>query len=370
MSLGPQTLCLQRIAMRPYLALPPSHCQVTYIWINSSGTEPMSKTRIMQNEPESLEEVPVWRGVHSRELSLVPVAIFRDPFIRGPHKMVLCDARNRDGTPATGSRREECLRVMEAVKDQKPWFGFEQEFVLKTLEGLPFGWSSATAPPAGASAQVGLERVFGRDISLSHYNACVYAGIKMAGAAGEAMPAQWEFQVGPSEGIALGDHAWMARYILLRVCEDFGLVPIFSAKPVEGSRWANGGHMNFSTESMREEGGLRCIHEAIERLSQRHTQHMALYGGPENQQRLNTIGINSDFNTFSWATANRKSSVRVPGHVSQRGQGYLEDRRPAADCDPYLVCKALVQTCCPVPGLYGPGPDLLQPRSQDLISSV
>ncbi|XP_072321666.1 glutamine synthetase-like [Eucyclogobius newberryi] len=195
------------------------------------------------------------------------------------------------------------------------------------------------------SAQVGLDRVYGRDVSNSHCNACLYAGIKLAGTTGEGAPGKWEFQVGPCEGLELGDHAWMARYILHRVCEDFGVIASFHPKPLKDRRWYNGGHMNFSTESMRAEGGIKHIHAAIERLAQRHAEHMEVYGTDENRKRLHGGGTNSDFNTFSWATAKRKCSVRIPGLVSQAGRGYLEDRRPAADCDPYLVCKALVQTC-------------------------
>ena len=66
------------------------------------------------------------------------------------------------------------------------------------------------------------------------------------------MPSQWEFQVGPTEGIDMGDDLWVARflskpnkiisdkpskdsifafrYILQRVGEDFGVVVTFDPK--------------------------------------------------------------------------------------------------------------------------------------------
>ena len=58
-----------------------------------------------------------------------------------------------------------------------------------------------------------------REIVEEHYRACIYAGIKIAGTNAEVMPGQWEFQVGPCEGISMGDHLWVARYILHRICE-------------------------------------------------------------------------------------------------------------------------------------------------------
>lgn len=48
------------------------------------------------------------------------------------------------------------------------------------------------------------------------------------------MPAQWEYQVGPSEGIDMGDELWMSRYILHRVAEDFGVVVSLDPKPIPG----------------------------------------------------------------------------------------------------------------------------------------
>ncbi|KAJ0001801.1 hypothetical protein NQD34_001596 [Periophthalmus magnuspinnatus] len=360
MSLRPDTLCLHKLARMRYLSLPTApHCQVTYVWINQDGTNPKAKTRILDSEPQSLHDVPQWYSTYYLdcvyEMTLIPVQMFRDPFLLDPHKLVLCDTRQLNGAPAlvcclgaAGNRRPECAEAMEAVKDQKPWFGFEQEYLLKALDGLPFGWASTfqdNNSMTSASAHVGLNKVLGRDVSISHCNACLYAGVKITGITGEVIPAQWEFQVGPCEGLALGDHAWMARYILHRVCEDFGVVPSFHPKPVEHPRWASGGHMNFSTENMRAEGGITHIHAAIKRLAERHTEHIEVYGNENNRRRLSGVGVHSHFSEFTFRTADRKCSVRIPGHVNHAGQGYLEDRRPPADCDPYLVCKALVQTC-------------------------
>ena len=44
--------------------------------------------------------------------------------------------------------------------------------------------------------------------------------------------------------------------------------------------------------------------------------------------------------------ANRGSSIRIPRQCYEDGKGYLEDRRPASNCDPYDVTRCIVETVC------------------------
>ena len=45
---------------------------------------------------------------------------------------------------------------------------------------------------------------------------------------------------------------------------------------------------------------------------------------------------------------NRGASIRIPRPVASKGYGYIEDRRPGANANPYDVAAVLVETICGV----------------------
>ena len=146
------------------------------------------------------------------------------------------------------------------AKESRPWFGLEQEYSLLDRDGWPFAWPKPHGYPAPQGpyyCAVGADRSYGRDIVEAHYKCCLYAGVKISGINGEVMPSQWEFQVGPCEGIEAGDHLWMGRYLLHRVAEEFGIVVTFDPKPIPGNWNGAGCHANYSTLEMRQEGGIK-----------------------------------------------------------------------------------------------------------------
>jgi len=340
------------------LEQPDDVVQAMYVWIDGSGEELRSKTKTLSFEPMKPEDCPIWNfdgsstgqatGDNS-DVYLHPVAIFPDPFRQGRNKIVLCETYDFEENPGTTNKRKTCNEVMETAKDAQPWFGIEQEYTLMDYDHNPFGWPKNGYPgPQGPyHCGVGADNVYGRAIAEAHYRACMYAGITISGTNAETMPAQWEFQVGPCEGITMGDHLWMARYLLHRVAEDFGAVVSFDPKPITGDWNGAGAHCNYSTKAMREDGGIEAIHAAIEKLRLTHDKHIAVYdpkGGSDNARRLTGHHETSPMDVFSSGLANRHTSVRIPRQVGKDGHGYLEDRRPSSNCDPYVVTEIIVRT--------------------------
>jgi len=334
-----------------------------YIWIGGSGQDVRSKTMVIHKKVNSLEDLPYWNfdgsstkqaTTSSSEVIMKPVYKCPDPFrIKSlPNAiLVLCETLETDyKTPAIANFRSVAAQIMENAKDHKPWFGFEQEYILLRPEGtitepLGFPKHGYARPQGDYYCGIGASSAIGRAIAESHLKACLAADLTMSGLNAEVFPGQWEFQVGPVEGIQGCDQLWVSRYILKRVAEDYGVDVTFEPKPVQGDWNGTGMHTNFSSTITRAEGGLEKIIGYMEKLSVKHTDHVKVYG-TNNHLRLTGHHETSSMKKFSYDIAHRGCSVRIPSTTAANKSGYFEDRRPAGNSDPYLVGGMLVDTVC------------------------
>merc|ERR1712154_226929 len=90
-------------------------------------------------------------------------------------------------------------------------------------------------------------------------------------------------------------------------------------------------------------GGYKAIIAGIEKLGKKHKEHMAVYG-KKNEERLTGKHETAKYDTFNYGVADRGASIRIPRQTELDGKGYLEDRRPAANCDPYQVTGMIAET--------------------------
>ncbi|EOR04036.1 Glutamine synthetase [Wallemia ichthyophaga EXF-994] len=329
--------------------------QAEYIWIDGDG-ELRSKTTTVNHKVESIQELKEWNfdgsstnqaPGHDSDIYLRPAAFFRDPFRKGNNILVIAECYNSDGTPNKTNYRHYAKKAMDLAKDEDPWFGIEQEYTLFDADGSPYGWPKGgfPAPQGPYYCGVGAGKVFARDLIESHYRACLYAGVNISGINAEVMPSQWEYQVGPCAGIDMGDHLTLARFLLARIAEDFGIVVSLHPKPFATGEWNGAGaHTNLSTTSTRTPGkGMKAIEDMIMKLEKKHAEHIAAYGD-DNELRLTGKHETGNIADFSSGVANRGCSIRVPRHVAEQGYGYFEDRRPASNIDPYRVTGLCVNT--------------------------
>ena len=322
-----------------------------YIWID--GTEPTarlrSKTKILADGAElgiwgfdgsSTNQAP---GKNS-DCVLRPVFSCPDPLRGDPHVLVMCEVLLTDMTPHATNTRAQLESVAEKFASQEPLFGIEQEYTFFE-DGRPLGFPAGgfPAPQGFYYCGVGADEVFGRDIVEAHLDACLIAGLGISGINAEVMPGQWEFQVGPLGPLEVSDQMWIARWLLYRIAEEFGVAATLDPKPVRGDWNGAGAHTNFSTKAMRE--SYEPIIKACEALGKKAAEHVKHYGA-DIEHRLTGMHETAPWHEFSYGVSDRGASVRIPWQVEVDKKGYIEDRRPNANMDPYVVTRLIVDTVC------------------------
>jgi glutamine synthetase len=343
-----------RPPLRPFVTRPGGRhvsYQAEYIWID--GTEPSPlvrcKTRVLATgkdpgqwgfDGSSTNQAPG----HNSDCTLNPVFTCPDPIRGGDNLLVLCDVGLPDGSPHATNTRAACVEVATRYAGQEPMFGIEQEYTF-FKNGAPLGWPEQgyPAPQGPYYCGVGGARMVGRDIIEKHTLACIDAGLAIEGTNAEVMMGQWEFQIGVLAAPDIGDQVWIARWLLYRIAEPYQVEVSLAAKPMPGDWNGAGAHTNFSTNAMRESYDAIVI--AAEALGERALEHIDNYGSGI-RERLTGAHETARWDTFSWGASDRGASVRIPWAVEKAKKGWLEDRRPNANMDPYVVTRMIMETCC------------------------
>jgi glutamine synthetase len=329
-----------------------STSKLEYIWLD--GNKPTqglrAKTKIVKNFSGKLEDCPIWAfdGSSTQQAEggssdclLKPVVIYPDPARRNAY-VVMTEVLNADGSP-----HESNARAMIDDDDNDFWFGFEQEYFLWDPEtNLPLGFPASGYPgPQGPYyCGVGASSAYGREIVEEHLDLCLEAGLNVEGINAEVAAGQWEFQTFAKGGKNAGDVTWICRYLLERTAEKYGVAVNWHPKPVKGDWNGSGMHCNFSNTTLRTCGSKETFESICESFTPFIKEHIAVYGA-ENDQRLTGLHETQSIDKFSYGISDRGASIRIPiASVDNGWNGYLEDRRPASNADPYKVAGRIIKT--------------------------
>jgi glutamine synthetase len=364
-----------------------------YIWYDSNG-DFRSKNRVLfVNKINSLTEIPKWnfdasstnqliidKTENNTEIILVPCAFYKSPFKRnmgGNSYIVLCELYDIDGKPHPENRRFEAEKIFSKYECHNPWYGYEQEYFITDMNSIAINTINPNTTtvddkyikpeytkPEYTKPEYkdifnknlnneslvqgqfycgnGTKNIIHRQFIDEHMEYCIYAGLKMCGTNAEVAPGQWEFQIGPVEGIKSCDQLWVARFILVRLSEKYGYNIDFHPKIFKKYN-GSGCHTNFSTIETREKGGYDVIIKSMPKFEENHKNHMKVYG-KFNDLRLTGIHETAHINDFSYGIGTRHTSIRIGNDVKLNNEGYFEDRRPASNMEPYDVASIILQT--------------------------
>ena len=265
-----------------------SYFVLEYIWLGANDIL-RSKTKIWtpsENERLYIRKngitsvsFPIWNfdgsstgqaeGINS-EIKIEPVAVYPNPFYSNPgnykNYLVLCQTLDKDNIPLISNTRAVANEIFEQTKGHEPWFGIEQEYFIIS-QSTASAWRGLPRDENGLIqfrnyCGTGYSDIFHREMVIEHMHLCLNAGLNISGVNAEVAPGQWEYQIGPCEGIKAGDQLWISRWIMERLSERYKVRIDWSPKPIEGLN-GSGCHTNFSTRYMRESGGINTIYSAI-----------------------------------------------------------------------------------------------------------
>jgi len=326
--------------------------KLEYIWLDGYTPEPNLRSKIkvvdknifFKDNKSLLENIPEWNfdgsstqqaEGHDSDCILKPVRIYRNDNLDRIY--VFCEVMNPDGTPHPSNRRA-------VINDDSDiWFGFEQEYFIKEgKQGVILGHTFNSEPQGKFYCGVGTN-VVGRDFVEKHLEMCLNYGINITGINAEVALGQWEYQVFSMGSKKAGDDLWVSRYFMEKLSEQYGYQIEYHPKPFgKYADWNGSGlHTNFSTEKMREKGGEDYFKAIFQSFETRKDAHIKVYGS-DNDMRLTGKHETQSIDKFSWGIADRGASIRVPRNTAKEWKGYLEDRRPASNADPYEIIKEII----------------------------
>ena len=348
---------------------------VEYIWIGGGG-ELRAKTKILdENVPP-----PRWgfdgssteqASPENSDLILNPIFVCTDELRGGSHRLALCEVLNSTGDPVKANYRREAATIEGKFWKEDVLFGIEQEYTLTSgRHNMPIGlslggYNRTSIPDIPEQGQfycgVGANNAFGRKIAEKHMRVCLETtlpggkgSLLYCGMNAEVMPGQWEFQIGPGKPMEVSDKLWIARYLLMKIAEGHGISVSFAAKPHPTLNGA-GAHTNYSTKAMRD-SLTECFSAAkklgadviasgpdVVRGSIYTTNKFPEEYGTGYKERLTGGCETCSWKEFKFGVADRTASVRIPLHVTASKGGYIEDRRPCADADPYRVVSYMME---------------------------
>jgi len=314
---------------------------IEYIWLDFKGNT-RSKIRVIHfKTTPTLENIPKWsydgsstgqRETRNSEVILIPIKMW---YKNEKHIYVICKGEDNNNNSVLGYWQTYAENQFKKIPNKKPWFGVEQEFFILDKHGKCLTHESKGNHYCG----VGHSHPIERKIMDDFLHEVIHLGIHISGINQEVAPGQWEYQIGPVEGIDAAHELFICKYLINKIAEGYGCCICFDAKLSEKQN-GSGCHVNISTVDTRE--NVDAIFVITEKMKDDHLKFIDHYCGNNVEKRLTGTHETSDAKYFSIGVANRAASVRIPQQVWKDKKGYFEDRRPCSDIDYY---KTLGKYC-------------------------
>lgn len=315
---------------------------ITYIWLGAQNFI-RNKIRVIDLHKPILENIPEWNYDGSStgqsldidtEITIKPVKMIKNPIDNDTDYIVLCDTYDSSDHPLITNHRHRANEIFRN-NSADAWYGLEIEYFIIN----PTNPSVPSKPQFTHYCGFDGKHDIDRKIVMTHLQACIDANLHISGINAEVVQNQWEYQIGPCQGIDSADNVILSKFLLIYIAEYFGRDISFVPKLYENVN-GSGCHVNFSTKETRDNDNIYTIEKYIEKLKNKHLEHMSVYG--DNSCRMTGHHETAHYDEFTHGIGTRHTSIRIPNKTKQ----YFEDRRPSSSIDYYEVTSKIYETCC------------------------
>ncbi|RWS30593.1 glutamine synthetase-like protein [Leptotrombidium deliense] len=341
---------------------PDDKVQLCYLWIHSEGNCLRAKSLTVSFVPTHPDQVPLWKCAgsanvgYNAEFTLMPVALYDDPFREGKNKIVLCELGDIYDKPPIYNKRHNCLQAFKTTAElYDPWTQVTQTYtLLDDCDEQPLGWpkNGYPEPRSHYYCGVGTGKTFGRDIAEAHYRACLYAGIGISSVNAHFIPSNWQYQIGYARSIAVIDDLWTSRFLLTRLAEHFGVRVSYDQQQLPGVKNCKTLYLNFSSKQMREKNGFRFNNEIVlEKNCDRHkcTLNFQSNDGKEVVKEFEKVkegDLQSQSKSGESVNVPKESEAVKFEQVSDEESGFVQFCATDSVFDPYEITMSIVNKVC------------------------
>lgn len=323
---------------------------VEYIWLDGFK-QLRSKIKVLEFQNYNIQTIPITTYTEnyikkdltkSLENVLKPVQMYKNPF----HKnglIVLCEnyiqQDNGELQVHHNNTRYKTIDSFQYYDYFKPIISFKQQYYIVDNKNKPYGIKDINKQNTyycGTSNDV----LITRKLAEEHLKYCLYAELKITSLNSGSGPSQWEYNIGPLEGIEVADQIWVSRYILTRLAETYSMKISFNPTLL-GNEWEGSScAVNISTYQTRMPNGNNEIIRIINNMKEEHKKFIKNCG-ENTEARLNGENNTSNYNVFNWGINSNNTSIKIPIKTHLKKSGYFQDRRPSSNVDPYLIIELI-----------------------------
>ena len=321
-----------------------------YVWSDKYG-EPRVTTKLESDH--DINKLLCFNGLNTgqsvdtnnSDIYIRPVQRYNNPLIKRTKELepsiFVCELMLDENKSHSSNERNRSIKVLENYEDVN--MSFTLDFFV-TKKNVPVAFLS-NPPPSQQGifyCGVGGDIAVGQECANDIFQNANRADLNVTQLSGGVAPSQWTIKLEGTAKVKLLDDLICLRYIIAKSAEKYGVTICFHPQLLKEEWNGSACLIEYSNDKMRTDKECNYIRNTvIKNLDKTHAEYVSKCGEDNNRRLIGTNNTSKN-DEFTSAVGKYDCSVRIPKLTNVRGHGSIEDRRPGANMDPYVVVPYLL----------------------------